>query len=121
VASADQHDIRLLELDVADQLRRLDPLVVVVDGDREHTLGVVLADHVLVERGADRLRVGDEPGLLFLRTGRAVVVLEDLLAEVDALVADEDPWAGHELADLVLALSAERAACVSGHDPGVRS
>src|SRR5713226_2262306 len=88
---ADQHDIRLLQLDVADQLRRLDPLVVVVDGDREDALGVVLADHVLVERGADRLRVGDEAGLLLLRTGRAVVVLDHFLAEVDALVAIKTP------------------------------
>jgi hypothetical protein len=33
-------------------------LVVVVDGDREHALGVDLADHVVVEDVADLARVG---------------------------------------------------------------
>src|SRR5712691_11731537 len=118
---ADQHDVRLLQLDVADQLRRLNPLVVVVDSDREDALGVALADHVLVEPGADRLRVGDEAGLRLFRGGGPAVFLDYFLAEVDALVADEDARARDQLADLVLALSAERAACVSGHDSGVRS
>src|ERR1700693_5427047 len=118
---ADQHDVRLLQLDVADQLRRLDPLVVVVDGDREDAFGVVLADHVLIERGADSLRVGDEAGLRLRRVGGPAVFLDHFLAVVDALVADEDTRARDQLPNLVLALSAERAACVSGHDPGVRS
>src|SRR6266852_8665835 len=118
---ADQHDIRLLQFDVADQLRRLDSLVVVVDGDREHALGVVLTDHVLVECGADRLRVGDEAELRLLRGAGLAFFLEHFMAEVYALVADVDPGPRDQLADLVLALSAERAACVSGHDPGVRS
>src|SRR6202165_5246201 len=118
---ADQHDVRLLQFDVAYLLRRLDPLVVVVDGDREDALGVVLADHVLVERGADGLRVENEAALSLLRGGGPAVFLDHFVAEVDALVADEDARARDQLADLVLALSAERAACVSGHDPGVRS
>src|SRR5439155_23511115 len=108
-----QEHLRLRELDVAAHLRGRDPLVVVVDLDREHLLGVVLADHVLVERGADRLRVGDEAALLLLRPRRAAVLLKDLLAEVDALVADVHARAGHELADLVLTLPAERASRVA--------
>src|ERR671920_479070 len=63
----------------------LHPLVVVVDRDRERTLGLVLADDVLLEE------------------------VVDLLAEVDALVADVDPGASDELLDLLLALPAERA------------
>jgi hypothetical protein len=42
-------------------------------------------------------------------------------AELYAPVADVDPGPGDQFADLVLALSTERAARVSGHDPGVRS
>ena len=34
---------------------------------------------------------------------------DDVVAELDALVANEDGWPGDELADLVLALAAERA------------
>lgn len=33
----------------------IDPLVVVVDGDREHLLGVLLTDHVLVQVFVDLL------------------------------------------------------------------
>ena len=54
---AEQHDVRLLEFDVAVALLgHADPLVVVVDSDREGTLGGFLADHVLVEYGVDLLR-----------------------------------------------------------------
>src|SRR5256886_15721739 len=107
---ADQQHVRLRQLHVADRLRGGDALVVVVDLDRQHLLGAVLTDHVLVESRADRLRVGDEAGLLLLLTGGGGVVLEDLLAEGDALGADEDAWPRDELAGLVLTLTAERAA-----------
>ena len=101
---ADQQDVGLLQLDVAGDLAVGDALVVVVDRDREDLLGVVLADDVLVELGADGLRVGDQPGLAALVGGGAGVLFQDLLAEVDALVADVDARAGDQLADLVLAL-----------------
>ena len=57
--------------------------------------------------------LGIDPGLPRLVAVRAVVVLEDLLAEVDALVADVDTRACDELAHLVLALAAEGAARVA--------
>ena len=34
----------------------IEPLVVIVNGDREHLLGVILADHVVVENLADLAR-----------------------------------------------------------------
>ena len=55
---ADQQDVRLGELDLvaaARLLLDLDPLVVVVDRDRELLLGLFLADHVLVEELLDLL------------------------------------------------------------------
>ena len=73
---------------------------------------MVLADHVLVELGADGLRVGDQPRLAALVGGGAGVLLEDFLAEVDALVADVDARARDQLSYLVLALAAEGAACM---------
>jgi hypothetical protein len=82
----------------------------VVDGDRKDALGVVLADHVLIERAADRLRVEGEARLRILRCGGPAILVEDVLAELDALVADVDAGPGDQLVDLVLALPAEGAA-----------
>ena len=85
----------------------LDALVVVVDRDRQALLGGVLADHVLVEELADLARLGQ---LVELHVGGLVqLLLDDLVAEVDALVADVDAGAGDQLLDLLLALPAERA------------
>src|SRR6185436_14578932 len=41
---------------------------------------------------------------------RAAIVRDDVVADVDALVADEDGRPGDQLADVVLVLVAERAA-----------
>ena len=53
----DEQDVRLLELDLVDRVAGVDPLVVVVDRDREDLLGPLLADDVLVERELDLARV----------------------------------------------------------------
>jgi hypothetical protein len=58
---ADEQDVGLLELDVVGAallVARLQTLVVVVDGDGEHLLGVLLTDDVLVERRAISAGVG---------------------------------------------------------------
>src|SRR3712207_7907022 len=46
---------------------------------------------------------------IFQVRGLRELFLDDLVAEVDALVADVDPGASDELLDLLLALPAERA------------
>ena len=53
---ADQQDVRLGDLDVVVLLAVRQPLVVVVHRNREHPLGVVLADHVVVQDLADLAR-----------------------------------------------------------------
>ena len=89
------------------RLGDLDALVVVVDGDRERALGGVLADHVLVEDLVDLLRLGQ---VLELEAGRrGELLVDDLVAEIDALVADVDAGAGDQLLDLALRLAAEAA------------
>src|SRR3712207_3377241 len=88
-------------------IARLHPLVVVVDRDRQRTLGLVLADHVLLQEVVDLLGLRQ---LVELQVrGLRELFLDDLVAEVDALVADVDPGASDELLDLLLALPAERA------------
>src|SRR6185436_17833681 len=85
----------------------LNALVVVVDRDRERPLGRLLADDVLLEEVVDLLGLRQ---LVELQVrGLGELFLDDLVAEVDALVADVDPGARDELLDLLLALPAERA------------
>ena len=106
---ADQQHVRLLELDLVDLVAGVDPLVVVVDRDREDLLGPLLADHVLVERVLDLVRVRELGGRRLRARRLEQLLLDDLLAQVDALVADVDALARDELADLLLALPAEGA------------
>jgi hypothetical protein len=80
---------------------------VVVDGDREDLLGVVLPDHVLVEERIDLGRLGE---LVELELGGfGELFLDDLVAKVDALVADVHARTGDQLLHLLLALPAEGA------------
>src|SRR6516165_7927498 len=108
----DEQDVALGDLDLflgasATAAARLQALVVVVDGHREHFLGALLADDVLVEDLLDLVRLGE----LVARTLGAILELfaDDVVAQLDAFVADEHGGAGDQLAHLVLALPAERA------------
>jgi hypothetical protein len=80
---------------------------VVVDGDGEGALGCLLADYVLLQDLVDLTRFGQV--LEFDRGGSGELLVDDLVAEVDALVADIDAGAGDQLLDLALRLAAEAA------------
>ena len=85
---ADEQDVGLGELDlVVARVIHLDALVVVVDGNGELLLGLVLADDVLVEEGLDVLRLG-QVGWRSSRMSFAAIVLEDRVADADAFIAD---------------------------------
>ncbi len=77
----------------------------VVDGDREHLLGVLLADDVIIQNLEDLLRRGH--AFLGLHEGGLVLLLDDFHAEFHAFIADEHGWTRDELAHLVLALAAK--------------
>src|SRR3974390_3815873 len=79
----------------------------IVDGDREDLLGVILADHVVVEALSDLLRRRN--AILRFRQRGLLLLTNDVRAKLDAFVADEHGRAGNELAHLVLAFAAERA------------
>ena len=86
---AEQQDVGLLQLDVrVAGHHHLHALVVVVDGHRERALGGVLADDVLVEDLVDLARLGEVLEVERRRGGELLV--DDLVAEIDALVADVD-------------------------------
>src|SRR5690606_5620643 len=75
--------------------------------DGQRPLGRLLPDNVLLEE------VEDLPGLGQLDHadlgGLGELLLDDLVAQLDALVTDVDARPGDELLDLLLALAAERA------------
>ena len=95
------------ELDVLVARRHLDALVVVVDGDGERALGLLLADHVVVQDAVDLTRAREVVEVELGGAGQLLV--DDLVAEIDALVADVDAGAGDQLLDLPLRLPAEGA------------
>src|SRR5579883_134509 len=107
----DEQDVALGDLDVllgpSGAGAGLQPLVMVVDGDREYFLRALLPDHVLVENLLDlvglRQLVAGALGAIFQ------LLANDVVAELDAFVANEHGRAGDELADLMLALPAEGA------------
>ena len=86
----------------------------VVDRHGQDLLRLLLPDDVLVEESLDLLWLGQ-----FAQGGDARLcgvlpplrlVLEDHVAEMDALVADVHPGTGDELGDLILTFPAKRTA-----------
>ena len=80
----------------------------VMDGDGHGALRGFLADHILIEMLANLMR-GRDAAVLLADEGALGLFPDDVIAELDALVADEHRRAGNELTDLVLRLSAEGA------------
>src|SRR6185312_13928613 len=104
----EQQDVGLLQLDVRlVGLHHLHALVVVVDRYGERALRLLLADDVLVEDAVDLARLGEVLDVERRRGGELLV--DDLVAEIDALVADVDPGPRDQLLDLSLGLAAEAA------------
>src|SRR4029453_730184 len=82
-------------------------LVMVVCRHREVLLGVLLADHVVIQNAADLLRGGYPVAGLHERRFR--LLADDVHAQLDAFIADENRRASDQLANLMLALAAEGA------------
>ncbi len=103
---ADQQDVRFRQLNVVVLGLVIEPLVVIVNRDREHFLRVLLADHIIVQNLADFLWRRDAVPRFHQRG--FVLFTDDIHAEFNAFVADEDGRSRDQLADFVLALPAER-------------
>jgi hypothetical protein len=87
---ANQQDVRLVNFDLGLLFGGHQSLVVAVHGDGQHPLGGFLADDVLVQLGNDLPRAGDLGKELLRRAPPLSLLVEDRLAELDALAADVD-------------------------------
>ena len=65
----------------------VETLVVIMDRDREHLLGVVLADDIIVKNFA--YFFGGRNAIARLHQGGFILLADDVHAQLDALVADE--------------------------------
>ena len=101
---ADQQDIRFRQFNVG-LAGVVQALVVVVHGDGEHALGMHLADHVLVEHIADLARGRHAVGRF--QTGGLGFFPDDVHAQFDTFVTDEDGRTCDQFADFVLTFAAE--------------
>jgi hypothetical protein len=96
-----------LNLDIAAPLHHLDPFVVLIDGDGEFLLGVLLADHIFVQKGFDLGWFGQRgtSGCRFLLG----IITDNLDANIDAFIANVYRGAGDQFLDFILAFTTETA------------
>jgi hypothetical protein len=96
-----------------------DPLVVIVDGHREHALGLILPHYPFVEAAGHLSGRRDALQLERWRGGLFGLLLQDLLAQRHALVTDVDVIrASDEAMNLFLIPLAERTTrlCLIQHN-----
>ncbi|CEJ49757.1 hypothetical protein XAB3213_980037 [Xanthomonas citri pv. bilvae] len=79
----------------------------VVHRYRERTLGAQLPDHVLIQYLENLARLG-QAGTCRLRL-LFEFLADDVVAQLNALIADEYAGTGNQLTDFMLTLTAERA------------
>src|SRR5258705_626408 len=83
----DQQDVRFRQFDVVVLGLVIEPVVVIVNGDRERLLGVALADDVIVEHLTDFFRGRNAVARLHQRG--FVLLADEIHAQFDAFLADE--------------------------------
>src|SRR5205823_10243083 len=105
----DQQDVRLRELDVVILRAGLEPLVMVVNGDGQDFFRRLLADHVLIEDLANLVRRRQLVPVGARRVAPGAFLANDVVAKLDAFIANEHRGARDEFAHLMLALAAKRA------------
>src|SRR5580700_4433080 len=81
----------------------------VINRHRERLLRALLSDNVLIENVVDLFGLGDVAKAQVLVDVFVELFFDDLVAELDALVANINARARNKLADLLLRFSAEAA------------
>jgi hypothetical protein len=102
---SDEKNVRFLNFDVRTSTPQLDAFVMLVDGYGEALLGFVLADYVFVKKVFDLARFGQRWSR---RNGFGLLIVrDDLVADINALVADIDGRTGNEFLNFILRLTTE--------------
>ena len=104
----DEEDVRLGQLDVRTLLTVVQTLVVIVHRNRENALGFFLANDIVIEDVTNFLGRG-YAAVLFGNKCRFRFLADDVVAEIDAFVADEHGRPRDQLAHFVLRLAAKGA------------
>ena len=86
---------------------RVDSLVVVIHSDRQNPFGVLLANHILVKGIFNFVRLWNL-GNFTIGLGALILLGDDVVAQLNALIADVNRGPGDELLHLALALTAKR-------------
>ena len=105
---ANQQDVGLAKLHTTGLAAAAQTLVVVIDGNCQHLLGVLLPDHVVVQMGADFMR-GRQLATIALGRDLADLLADDVVAQLDTLITYVDGRASDQLTHFMLAFAAERA------------
>ena len=106
----DQQDVGFLDFDIRALPAERQSFVVVVHGDGQRLFGSLLPHNVLIHLRDDFARCRDLVEQLFRGTAPPFLLLEDRLAEIDALTTNVDvtrPF--DQRADVAVALATERA------------
>src|SRR5262245_41139356 len=103
-----QQNVALVQFDVAASLGKLDALVMVIDCYSQFLLCGFLADDILVQVGLDLVRLGQRMTLDVCLNN--LIVIDNVVANADALITDENGRSCNELSNVVLALVAKGTA-----------
>ena len=104
---ADQQYVRLCQFDLATLLGVIETLVVIVNSHRQHALGHGLPDHVIIKHSTDVF--GRRNTVCRFETGRFGLFADDVHAQLDTFIADENGRPCNQLAHLMLAFSTKAA------------
>ena len=97
-----------MDLDVGTPLCKFQTLVVLINSDTETLLGFLLADHVFVQKVFNILRLR-QVSANSCRIG-PFVVMNDLVTDIDAFIANVNAGASDQFSNVVLRLAAKRTA-----------
>ena len=103
-----EQNIRLLDLDIGSFPVERKSLVVIVYCDREYSFGRALTDYILIKIRNDFARTGNLVEELLGFASATLFVVENVVAEVDALATDVDiARTFHQRSDVTVAFSTE--------------
>src|SRR6202790_2559275 len=123
----DQQDVALGQLDIVLFDAGFEPLVMIVDCNRQYLFGQLLNNDVLVQDLTNFVRCRKLVLIGAGGVGGGAFFPNDVVTKLDAFIADEHRWPGNELPHLVLAFAAEGtvkklvAGCFLGHSPASES